>query len=314
MSVLVSSENYLDNDLAYLMGMVLMRGTFHQEKDIRRLIIQFPYKSLEVNKLPESKLKIDKETAIRLALDKARNRIYELLGTEIKVNQSRNEVRLVSTFVENTMAWRNLINLFNQKQSYLEFLVPEVIFTAPIDIQKDFLRGIADSASSPSPADVGINGEQRVVIECAHHNWNLPIQLCRLLQENLKIKVSHILWGHRNIRTPNKPNSKNWAKEHRLRIIANDFLPIGYNFDYKQKILEELAGWNIKKGLSQETKFCNPKVKKPRLKHPKHREEKSKDLPQCLRRHFDAYFQICRALGCEQGKPSDQVEMFEDEE
>jgi len=48
MSVLVSEENYLDNDLAYLLGMVLMRGAFHLEKDIRRLIIQFPYKSLEV--------------------------------------------------------------------------------------------------------------------------------------------------------------------------------------------------------------------------------------------------------------------------
>jgi hypothetical protein len=75
-----------------------------------------------------------------------------------------------------------------------------------------------------------------------------------------------------------------------------------------------LAEWNKAKGLFQETKFCNPKVKKPRLRHLKHKAEKSKDLPQCLRKHFDSYFQICRALGCEQGEPGDQVEMFEDEE
>jgi len=315
MSVIVYAEDYLDNDVAYLLGLILIRGAFHIEGDIRRLIIQFPYKSLEVKTLPGSKMKIDKETAIRLSLDQVRNRIQELLGVDVQINRSKNEVDLVAVFVKNTMAWRNLITLFNNKRSYLEFSVPEIIFSAPQDIQKDFVRGIADSSSTPSPSDVGRIGEQRVVIEFPHKNWGLPVQLCRLLQENLGVKVNHILWGHPNVRTPNQKDSKNWPKEHRMRILPNDFISIGYNFDYKQKLFEELVEWNNKHQLCPETKFCNPKIKKVRgSPKPKHKEEKSRELPECLRKHFNAYFQICRALGCEQGKPSNQFEMFEDED
>jgi Rieske Fe-S protein len=40
----------------------------------------------------------------------------------------------------------------------------------------------------------------------------------------------------------------------------------------------------------------------------KHKDEKSKSLPLALRgKHFDAYFQICKALGCTQGTPSNQL-------
>jgi len=314
MSVIVCADDYIDNDVAYLLGLILMRGTFHYENDIRRLIIQFPYKSLEFKTLPRSKIKIDKETAIKLAVGSVENRIQELLGVNVQVVELNSEVQLKAVFNSKTMAWRNLTAIFNNKRSFQEFSVPEIIYDAPEDIQKDFVRGIADSASSPNPSDAGRADEQRVVIEFPHKNWHLPVQVCRLFQEKLGIKVNHILWGHPNIRAPNAPKSKAWAKEHRMRIIADDFQPIGFRFEYKQMIFEELVRWNVKKGLYQNTRFCNPKIKKLRKDQikPNHGEERSKELPESLRKHFDAYFQLCKALGCEQGKPSNQTEMFED--
>jgi len=313
MSIIVRKENYLDNDVAYLLGMILLRGSFYQDRDIRRLIIQFPYKSLKIKTLPKSKLKIDKDIAIKLSLEQVRNRVQELLGADTQIISLKNEIRLVASFLKNTMAWRNLTSIFENKRNFLEFSLPKVIFSAPLDIQKDFVRGIADSASSPSPSDADQSKTQRIVIEFPHKNWYLPIQVCKLLQENLNIKVSHILWGHPNIRTPTQKDSKNWAKEHRMRIFAQDFVSIGYNFEYKQQIFNELVEWNLKQKPNQQTNFCNPKIKKPRLKHIKHKDEKSKSLPKCLRKHFDAYFQICLALGCEQGEPSPQMEIFEEE-
>ena len=228
MSVILKADDYLDNDVAYLLGMILMRGTFHVERDIRRLIIQFPYKSLEVKGITGKKQEIDKETFIRLSLDATRNRIQELLEVDLQTTKHNREVQLVAVFTRNTMAWRNLRTLLNNKNSYLEFEIPQVIFEAPEDIQKDFLRGIADTASNPNKADLDQLGAQRIVIEFQHGNWVLPIQLCRLLQENLGIKVSHILWGHPNIRSPwDESKGKSWAKEHRMRIFAGDFAPIG---------------------------------------------------------------------------------------
>jgi len=314
MSVVLFKEDYLDNDVAYLAGMILMRGAFHIENDIRRLIIEFPYRSLELKTLPNSKFKGDRETAIRLSLDQARNRIQELLGVDVKIERPKHQVSLIAIFVKNSMSWRNLMVLFGNKRNYQEFSVPEQIYEAPEDIQKDFVRGIADSSSSPSPSDVSQNGIHRVVIEFPHKNWMLPIQVCGLLQKNLGVKVSHILWGHPNVRTPNEPASKKWTKEHRMRIIAKDFVPIGYNFEYKRNIFEEMVEWNEKHRLVGETRVCNPKIKKPRKKHPRHKEERSQELPKEIRKHFDAYFQICRALGCEQGEPSSQVELFEGED
>jgi len=313
MSIIVRKENYLDNDVAYLLGMILMRGTFYQDRDIRKLIIEFPYKSLQIRTLPDSKLKIDKDIAIKLSLEEVRNKIQDLLGTDTQIIPQRNKFVLVASFLKNTLAWRNLTSIFENKRNYMEFSVPDIIFSAPIDIQKDFVRGIADSASSPSPSDADQAKIQRIVIEFNHKNWHLPVQVCKLVQEHLKIKVNHILWGHPNIRTPNRPKSENWKKEHRMRIIAQDFIPIGYNFEYKQVIFEDLVEWNQRIRPSQQTKFCNPKIKKPRTKHPKHKDEKSADLPKCLRKHFDANYQICLALGCEQGEPSPQMEIFEEE-
>jgi len=314
MSVVLFKEDYLDNDVAYLAGMILMRGAFHIENDIRRLIIEFPYRSLELKTLPNSKFKGDRETAIRLSLDQARNRIQELLGVDVKIERPKHQVSLIAIFVKNSMAWRNLMVLFGGKTSFHEFSIPEQILMAPQDLQKDFMRGIADSSSSPNPNDADQAGVHRVVIEFPHRNWLLPVQVCGLLQKNLGINVSHILWGHPNIRTPNQKDGKSWAKEHRMRIFANDFVPIGYNFEYKQKLFSELVEWNKKHDSTTDTRMCNPKVKKPRNKHPRHKGEKSPELPNEIRRHFDAYFQVCKALGCEQGMPSSQTEMFEDED
>jgi len=310
LSIILSRDNYLDNDVAYLLGLIVMRGTLHIEGDIKRLIIQFPYKFLEVKSIYGNKTE-KKEALIRLSLEDIRNRIQELLEVDVQTKKYEHEIQLVAVFTRNTVSWRNLRNLLSDRTGYLEFEIPPVIFDAPDDIQKEFLRGIADAASNPSKADAYLDGSQRVVIEFQHGNWMLPVQVCRLLQEKQGIKVSHILWGHPNIRTPGM-GGKGWAKEHRMRIFANDFAPIGYNFAYKQKMFEDLVKLNIKRKLAISTSYCNPKIKKIRAGKPKHKYEKDKALPKVLRRHFDAYFQICKQLGCNQGIPCKQTEMFEE--
>lgn len=316
------TDDYMDNDVAYLLGMIFVRGTFQIDGDVRRLLIHFPYHLMEVRGLPGSTLKFEQETQIRLSLEDVRRRINELLEVNVDIERARNEVTLKATFTKNTMSWRNLRLLCNNKSNNSEFTVPDVMFNMPEDIQKEFIRGITDAAASPSYSDRDQIGMQRIVIQFQNPNWILPIQVCKLLQENLKVNVQHILWGHPNIRTPGKDEGKisgksgeTWAKEHRLRIYSDDFESIGFNFKYKQKILEEMVNYNLK-DKNRNSKPCNPKTKKLRGdRKPKHHDERSKRLPACLRgNHFDAYFQVCQALGCLQGKPGPQLDIFETEQ
>lgn len=302
--------DYIDTDVAYLLGLITGRGVFSEDRDTKRLLIHFPFRLMEVTGMPGSKLKFDQQTEIRLCLDDVRNRINEILEVNVGIERSSNEVTLKAVFTKSTMSWRNLRMLCNYKNNFSEFELPEIIYSAKPEIQREFLRGLADSSASPSYEDRDQAGYQRIVIQFNNQNWRLPIQVCKLLQECLNINVQHILWGHPNVRTP-KQSKQQWAKEHRLRIFAEDFEPIGFYFSYKQKILEELAKYN-KKHKRHKSSPCNPKIKEIRQKKPKHPGEKDPKLPKEVRKHFDASFQICLALGCTQGSECQQIKLTGD--
>ena len=300
--------DYIDTDVAYLIGMIVARGTFHQEGDIGRLVIQFPYRHGAMTPVPNSKISNDRETALRLSLDSIRARITELLEVDLRVERKAHEVSLSAVFPRETIGWRDLRFITSGKSNYLEFEVPEVIFDSDIDIQKEFVRGIADTSCDPSYSDRDQGERQRIVIQVQFGNWILPIQLCRLLQEYLDIPVTNILWGHPNLRASG--GGGGWAKETRIRIYAEAFEQVGFYFDYKQRIFEEMVIFNRERGDPM-PKICNPKTKKLRGRKQRHEDECSERLPELLcGKHFNSYYMICKALGCKQGKKGPQRELF----
>ncbi len=103
------------------------RGQFFVDGDIRRLIIDFPYR-LFVAKPPEgSKLQYDIRTEMRLCLDDVRNRINELLEVNVEIVPANHRTQLRAVFTKNTMSWRNLTTLFGHRSSYRDFEVPGVL-------------------------------------------------------------------------------------------------------------------------------------------------------------------------------------------
>lgn len=289
-------DDYIDGDVAYILGMVMVRGEFQEYNSLKTLLINFPYQLMKIQGLPGGDLEFNQENEIKLSLGNVRNKLEELLGTTVSLEAASNIITLKANFFHDTVAWRDLKLLTDNKTDYREFEVPNVIFNAPIEIQKEFIRGIADASSSPSYADRDQVGKQRIVIQFANQNWVLPIQVCKLLQKDLNVNVQHILWGHPNVRSPNEEGS-NWAKEHRMRIYAEEFAKIGFNFKYKQDILDEFISFNS----NHQTKKCNPCAKNIRNQKPSHADEISDKLPVIIRgKHFDAAFKICLALGCDQ--------------
>jgi hypothetical protein len=291
--------DYLDPDVAYYIGLVTARGTISDSGGVKRIAIEFPFKNLKVQGIKKS---IVQENEILLSLDKAISRVNELTDCTIRKEKTAHAVQLIIETLKNSIFIRDTKMLMKDRTSFHEFEVPDQIFEADTATQKEFVRGYADVAGSARAANVNISGKHRVYLDILNSpsNWKLPVQLCNLLQDYLNVPVNVIQWGHPNTRDPGlkefKAGKKDaWAREHQLKIFADDFEKIGFYMSHKQTVLEELAEYNRR--YFAKAKFCSPPKK--RKKKPKHPSEKSEKLPEQIRgKHYNSYWEICSDLGC----------------
>lgn len=302
-------QNFLDLDTAYLLGLIVIRGRLIETGGDHRIVICFPSKNLLARGV---KLKFDQKKHLRLGANQIRDRLSELLGTEIQVKESGRDVQFMARFLGSNMVWRNLKYLLGGAKSYMEFTVPHAVMDAGQEIRTEFMRGVADAGGFIRDSNNYMGLKRRVYIEVNNRNWVVPIELCRLLQQGLGVPVQLIQWGHPNTRTPGVSDVRSWGKEHQVKVFAEHFAKVGFYIDYKQQILEEFieADKKLKGNLPP---LCNPNPEVRRLsKKPKHPHESSKCLPSSIRgQHFDSYWQICLALGCQQCVEAPQRELFE---
>lgn len=290
----------MDLDVAYFIGLVTARGEISDSGGVKRISIEFPFRNLKVEGI---KKKITQKDQILLSLNRVINRVDELADVNIRQEESEHSVHLIIETLKNTMFLRNVKMLMKGKSSYYEFDVPDQIFEFDESIKREFIRGFADVAGSARWANRNRWRKCRVYLDVlnSHSNWRLPTQICYLLQDHLGIPVDVVQWGHPNTRDPNlkeykKGREEAWAREHQIKIFADDFEKIGFYMSHKQEILEELADYNREKGFAK-AKFCNPpKRKRSKSKHPS---EKSEKLPPEIKgKHYDSCWQICADVGC----------------
>jgi hypothetical protein len=197
-------------------------------------------------------LRFDTDKEIRLGIEKIRERLLELLAADIKTQDMGDNLSLIVTSTRNTIAWRNLSMLLGGKISYPFFSVPPVLFDpdAPYEVKSEFIRGFADVAGNVRLANRDQVGRHRVRLDVLNYatNWELPVQLCSLLQEHLGVPVSVITYGHPNL-------GREW-REHQINIYCEDFTKVGFYFDFKQAALENLSKANYTRFPNHETKFC----------------------------------------------------------
>jgi hypothetical protein len=296
-------STFLDPDMAYLLGLIVGRGTIRETSGMRQLIIEYPFRSLVATGIKKS---FDTKDKISLSLDETINRLGELIEATPKKVVSANSVSIILESTKNSLLWRNINKLLKGKTSFREMEVPEIIFDAEEEIKKEFLRGIADVTGSIGTGGRDQAGRHRVYISILNENWKLPIRICKLLQEKpLEIPVNTIDWGHPNIRNGhakeyNEGREQAWAREHQLKVYAECFEPVGFRIIHKNEILKELAQSNRENFPERKASPCIPhkKKQKQRIVHP---EENSEKLPAELRgKHCDSYWQVCLELGCRQ--------------
>jgi len=299
--------DYLDSDVAYLLGLLVARGELLSSENVYRIIVHFPKGSLLAQ---GQTTQFDTDKEIRLGMEKIRERLSELLGADIRTVDAGDSWDLIAKMTRNTMSWRNVNMLLGGKTSFSYFAIPEVLFyeDTPIDYKREFVRGYADVAGNIRPANRDQAGRHRVRLDILNYptNWEIAVKLCLLIQNHLGVPVPVITWGHPNL-------NREW-REHQLNVYAEEFLNIGFYFDFKQYALQELADIN-KKHYSNKIKGC-PGARKIGVKKKKDKEENNAERlpPELIGKHFNAYWQICRALGCtRRPKPDEQIELIPEE-
>lgn len=298
--------DYIDPDVAYFLGLVIARGTIipaSESHGVNQIIIEFPYVNLTAEGITTS---FDQQSAIRLALLDTRERLLELLDADISLVNRSGGVDFVIRFLRNNMIWRNILLLTGGKTNHYNFTIPEAILSPglPTDIKREFVRGYADVGGNIRHANRYVDGKHRVRLDILNANWDLPVQLCLLIQEHLDVPVQLITWGH--------PNMGRGFREHQLNIFAEPFLKIGFSFQYKQRILEEFVE-DDRRNFPHATYHSCPGRRRHIREKPADPEESSDRLDSRLRgKHFDAYWQICKALNCPR-EPTIRQPSYEEE-
>ena len=304
---LIEVVDYIDADVAYLLGLITGRGRISESGGIRQITIDFPYQALHVEGTSGS---YDADTSIRLGLQQIQERLLELTGADITITPKNNSITLVLRFFRNTMVWRNILMHTQDRTGYEHFLVPQIFFSpdVPMDWKREYIKGFADVAGNIRHANRYINGAHRVRLDILNYqtNWEMPVQLCTVLEEHLAVPVQLITWGH--------PNMGRDFREHQLNIFAVPFGEIGFSLPHKQTILEEFIEHDEEHYPTLDYSPCVGR-KKLRTKKPRDKRESDDRLDDRLKgKHFNAYWQICKKLGCPRTPSAIQGELWEFDE
>ena len=291
-------SNFLTPDISYLLGLITGRGEIQYNQDVKKIIIDFEYKSQKVT--GGRSLDLDQKLHIQTSLDQVIVRLQNI-GINVAKNVSENSISLVLKWDKEDIAWLFIKFLINGTRfSYHDFQVPEPILESTEINKKEFIRGIGDVTGYVRPSNYYGFSEpyrHRVYIEITQKNWNLPPQLCRLIQ-SIQVPIQNINYGHPNLRDPNnKKGNRSWAKEHQIKIFAEDYQKIGFYISHKEQALTELADIN-KSNFDTSIPLCDGTTNRLKTK-PVHPDENDSDLPSEIKgRHFDAYKEICNCLNC----------------
>jgi len=283
-------SDFLTPDISYLLGLITGRGEIQSTNDVKKIVIDFQYKALVSKAITKV---FDQKLHIQTSLDPIIYRLHNL-GINTVKNVTENNISVTLTWNTDDISWMFIKFLINGTRfNYHDFVVPETIFETTDDNKREFLRGLCDVTAYVRKSNNDQAGKNRVYIEISNRNWYLPTQLCQLLQ-SLNVPMQYIGWGHPNIRGG---NGTSWAKEHQLKIYAEDFQSIGFYITHKNEALEELAEYN-RENFSNSQNLCDGTISKLKTKQP-HECETHEKLPIKINgKHFDSYKQLCKCLNC----------------
>lgn len=289
-------ERITDNEFAYFLGLCVIRG----EKSTDRFLIKFRYITNKISLPPSADIGLStKKREHQIDLSQLSHFLESFFQVKPEISITDNEFSLSVQAREGSFISKTLAQILGAREfSYKISEVPQSILNASTEIKRSFIMGIADASSTPTYGDRDQVSRCRICMDVPFENWKLPTQICKILQEDLDVKVDNILWGHPNLRTPKEPNSKAWAKEHRIRMFAEEFSAVGFRFEFKKEILDTFVEWNTQQQPQRVRKYCWANKEGRERKKEAHNSESDPRLPIEARKHITSFREVCRQLGC----------------
>lgn len=287
----------MNNQMAYLVGMILGNGEVQRNTSDTTITIEIPHKNLRDDEGLEVSI------YVKSSLADIRGVIEPLVGHSLPIAQTKTVTSISFTKPNEDYTMREILRFIGSGIHHSTMTMNDELFNITTDEKKELLRGIADVTGyiRKSNKAFGEEGHHRVYIEIPG-NWQFVIDIANMLKK-LDIPVQTIDFGHPNFRDPSlkkynegKPNY--WKKEHQVKIWANEFLPIGFNIVHKQRGLERYAEELLEYLDEEKThKFYWEKTIRLRNK-PIHPREEDINLPEKIRgKHFNSWTQLAKELG-----------------
>ncbi len=276
-----SRPDYIDEDVAYLLGLLVAKGTWVESPPFVHIAIDFPFRAARLAGYDQFTSYLASVNAHVLP------RLRNLLGEAVRLEHSERKVTLLITLPRGHMVLRNLMMLLSGTWPQSVDWVPEAVEGDTV-LAAEFIRGYADAAGTARPSNRDQAGIHRVFLDVAHNKWPLGCRLCSLLQDVLGVPVQNILWSHPVLR--GGPSHR----EHQLRIYAHAFVEIGFYLDMKQSLLETLAAAN-RANRAGPPSFCDGSIR--RRTHAPRRVRRGLP-PELAGRPVSHFTDVCAALGC----------------
>jgi len=293
----------MNNEMAYLLGMICGNGEIKRGNSDTIFSIEIPHRKLATEEHHDIKL------YVKASITDIRNIIEPLVGVGLLSIQTKSATILSFSKPNSDYITREILQYVGMATSHNDMKLYETIFEFSKDEKLQFLRGFSDVTGyiRRSNSYYGSKYLHRVYLEVPH-NWEMVIGICNLLKD-LDIPVQSIDWAHPNMRDSklkkyNEGNHHFWKKEHQIKIFANEFLPIGFGVLHKQQSLE-MFSTELTTGLKAQSVNVSDKThifywqgKSALKKKPPHPCEDDEFIPTIIRgKHFNSWKEIAKELG-----------------
>lgn len=203
--------------------------------------------------------------------------------------------------------WQKLIATLGQNYHFHRGTIPQLMNNAERSVQIEFINGVLDSSGFANAGGwlprkgLHVDIRQRIYLQVVR-NWRMAVLLDNFLRRNFQIPIQTIDWGHPNMRDPNLVEASSgkasaYAREHQIKIYPEFLQEFHFRISHKQKMFEELLKHNKDNGFTNHEDWFPPS--EITSFKPLHPDEQNPRMDIEVRRHFDAFWQINLALGCE---------------
>lgn len=292
----------MNNEMAYLLGMVCGNGEIKRGTTDTIISIDIPHKKLETESNKDVKLYVKASIAdIRAILE-------PLIGTRLEFIQNKSATVLSFRKPNTDYLTRDILHYVGNASSHENIRISNDMDNFSKDEKLQFLRGFADVTGYIRKSNYYFKKYMHRVYLEVPHNWELVADVCNLLK-TVNIPVQTIDWAHPNIRDGklakyNQGCPNFWKKEHQIKIWANEFQIIGFAVIHKTEALEQFSNELIsgieagnKNVIDVTHRFYWECQSANKLK-PTHPCENDKFIPKSIRgKHYNSWKEIARDLG-----------------